>query len=169
VALDGARVLANSGSLLYDTGDANTRIGFRGDMVQFVWRPDMPGVFPEDFGSIPLDYLNLGGPVFVMITAWQFDVETRRALGKHMITGIDFEIGTADVGRLMSSLTSGSLTFTPDAGSKHVGFTAAHAVPVREEELRVAFGPREISEYLISFACLPPAAGGLQIKLTETP
>jgi len=164
MSLDLSKVQANKGALVFDGG---TRLGYTAEEIRLIYSPDHEPVTPEEFGNAPADVLNLGGPVFVTARCLQWDAATREAFGSHLVDGSAVKIGVADIGRKLSELTGGTLTFTPDVLG-HVGFTALKAIPRLRTETEINFGTRRVTEYFVSFECLPDDVDGTQINIEET-
>lgn len=164
MALDLSSVQANKGALVFDGG---TRLGYTAEEIRLIYSPDHEPVTPEEFGNVPADVLNLGGPVYVTARCLQFDSATRAAFGLHLVDGSAVKIGVADIGRKLSDITGGTLVFTPDVVG-HVGFSALKAIPRMRSETEYNFGTRRVTEYFVTFECLPDDTDGTQVKIEAT-
>jgi hypothetical protein len=168
MSLDATLIKVNAGSVLFDTGDSNTRIGFRIGEARLSYRERMEVVPAEEFGEFPLDAILLGGPVILTMSAIQWDAETRLAIGKQYISGSKLQFGTGNIGRLMTSISGGTLTYTPDnVGDLKITSATSRAIPFREGQLDMGFGYKKWTEFALTWLLLPPAAGGVACTLEE--
>lgn len=157
MTLDRTKVIANPGTLTYTpssgTGGA---IGFSLEGVTIRVMHRYEPIMLDEAGDGPIDYINLGGPVFVEGVATQWDTATKAALMKHSISGADFIVGLADVGKKATTLAAGTLSFAAD----EIGglqFSATLAVPLSgaESQLRIGLRRKRVTSFPFVFGCLP--------------
>ena len=165
MALDGATVRPNPGTLTFD----GSAIGYTSEGVQLLHRGRHEPIDPEELAEFPLDYINLGGPVLCVATTWQWDAAARKGIASYAISGSSLILSTLHAGKKMSDLSLGVLAFVPST-SGHLGWSADRAVPLIGEEQAFAprFRRRRVIEFAITFALLPPAAGGSIVTLVES-
>ncbi len=165
MTLDGTKVRPNPGTLAY----GGNQVGFTEAGVQLFVQPTWTPVQPEEFGQMPLDYVNQGGPVIAVAVGLQWDAALRAQLADYAISGNGLAFTTEDIGILASVLGTAALVFTPTT-TGHVGWTAPRAVPLLG--LRSPFQPffqkRKEVQYGMTFGCLPPVGGGVAITIVET-
>lgn len=161
MSLDGTKVRANYGTLTYtpDGGD-DLDIGFTDAGIKLKMKFTNQPIIPEELGNMPLDFLNLGGPIICIGTAWQWDAATINALAEYAVSGSNLVFTNANIGRKMGAINFGALTFVP-AITGHLGWTAPRAVPLLNEDspFEIAFRKREIVTFPFAFAILPPEDG----------
>ena len=166
--LDGSVVRSNPGTLTYTPdGGVAKDIGFTVEGIQLRMKFNNAPITPEEFGELPLDYINLMGPILATGVSMQLDDETRQALADYAISGATLLFTTADIGRKQTDLGFGALAFAPSVVGA-AGWTAPRVVPLLNEEtpFEPKYKTREIIEWAFSFGILPPTAGGTSITLT---
>lgn len=160
---DARLVAANYGRLTFSRGGT---LGFTVGGIRLIFVQHYAEVLFEELCDTPADYLMLGGPVMVKVTAAQWDAPTRAALAPHF-GGLT--LTTEHYGRKMSELAGGSLSFAPGR-SGLLPFSAKLAVPLLafDSPVEVEFSrkPRNrVTTYDCTFGLLPPPDGGKIVQV----